>query len=285
MSIRQTTLRELVAGCERKGVLTLRYVHEDHEDVKFNEGRDTGTLGHTGIEAYLRGEDYGKAIQDKMEELPQDDSAGLAKAAKNATLSLASVLSKVDNHLFGVDIVHIEEPWETSFGDVEVSGIWDLVLRDDQLGCVEIVDWKFRKSFTTLSRQDFQGRTYALAAMELLDIPDEYVIHFTHGTIKVNGRGPAAKPPFIRFDTVTYDRDELLNHKMHIELSPGPVVYTNAAAMWLPPRYTGECSWRCPFYNECGILDTETPATLEDEAALMAELGWTLREESNEQSS
>lgn len=225
---------------------------------------DLGTLVHGGLEVYYRdGQDPAEWV---LAHRPEGEQF-------NQTVELARIM--VEGYVEwvaeeGVDVglrfEQAEELIEVEFGvysgdTVVVQGRQDLVVYDEALGQRLLID---NKTVQTLDQaadmlpQNEQLLTYAVLRMLASD-PIDGAIHNNLRRVK---RTATAKPPFYGRERVNYNRTQLQNHWRHMHGTITDMVHVaqqleaGADHQFLtPPSPSKDCSWRCPFFHACPMMD------------------------------
>lgn len=234
---------------------------------------DIGTLVHSGLEHYYRDNmqphlfigNQGREIADKFPE-------GLSKEWTEA-YNLAFIMAKgyvawveETGADAGLIITGVEREMEVYWGevggyDVFIVGHIDLEAID-ALGRPVLIDHKSVQSLTEpAGPADFQRATYAV--LRVMEDGTRYGA-LIHNQLRRVKRSARSKPPYYGRSEVQFNEVQLRKHWQTINvivneivaakgrLDSGEITLDDPSLYARPSR---DCSWRCPFFNICPMLD------------------------------
>lgn len=275
LKIRQSELSGWM-NCRRKNVLQYAegWTRPSRDRLLFPPNTaDTGNLVHAGLEVYYRdGIPPHVFIGNQGQELAATIEGGLSKAWAD-TYNLAFLMTKgyiewveetgIDA---GLVITGVERELEVYWGEVDgydvfITGHIDLE-GIDALGRPILID---HKSVATLTEPagptDFQRATYAM--LRRMEDGTQYAALY-HNQLRRVKRSAAAKPPFYARTEITFNDDQMrkqwqtVNVLVHEivgarkRLDAGEIKVNDPMLYARPSR---DCSWSCPFFNACPMMD------------------------------
>lgn len=275
IKIRQSELAGWVS-CRRQNVLQYAEGWNWPERDKFTRPpskADIGTLVHSGLEVYYRdGVQPHIYIGAEGQRLAAEREDGLIKPWSDA-YNLAFLMTKgyvewveetgIDA---GLVITGVEREMEVYWGevngyDVFITGHIDLEALD-ALGRPILIDHKSVATLTdTNGPMDFQRATYAM--LRRMEDGTKYAALF-HNQLRRVKRTATAKPPFYARPEITLNDDQMRKQWQTVNvivheivgarkrLDAGEIKVNDPS---LYPRPSRDCSWRCPYFNACPMMD------------------------------
>lgn len=197
-----------------------------------------------------------------------DDMVALASEGELGRLMLEGFLqwSAEDGIDSGYEIVGVEELLSARMlgGMAEVKGKLDLRIRDKRDGSHLLRDWKSAaqpSSYTKWAHMNPQLMTYMV--LDYLNTPES--LRIAGGQflmLKKVKRGPRAKPPFYEAVEVRHNVFTLRSFWTRLQGVLTEMVAVKQALdggadhrFVAYPTPSRECSWRCPFFTVCPLID------------------------------
>ncbi len=232
--------------CRRRTYLQYEMGYDKDEPIM-----GVGRAMHTLLESYYT--DNHPVVQD--EGLNAEDLQMVADM-----MSTYSVEAEEEGLDVGQVTITGEQRYHMDIGGLTLTGQVDALVYDDVLGGIIVRDHKTVGQFMNTSPRDFQLMCYAvMARAEGRDVKA-----IEHNQIKRNKRTGRAKPPFIRRVTHTVTSEALdafegmlaylvLEYKE--VMGSLSVLDDGVESPHLWVKGTNECSWSCPFFEMCGMID------------------------------
>jgi hypothetical protein len=244
-----------------------------------------GTLVHAGLEAYYRGAAVHPidVVKERAVEMITEagDFPGAAETIQDAA-GLAGIM--LEGYLdwvqetgadVGLDVYAAEQMVEVTLSPTpyRLRGKIDARARRAFDGAQVQLEHKTVGSLTDLpktAQSSFQFLTYDLLAY-LKSLEDADTTYRTDGVLlnmlKRVKRTARAKPPFYGREVVRHNTHELRSHWKHVVAIAREMDAVRARLeagedhhSVVPPTWTRDCTWSCPFYAVCPMFDDGSDA-------------------------
>lgn len=237
--------------CRRRSFLQYELGYDKDEAVM-----GVGRVVHALLNGYYTGASMNEEDQYTYENLSPEDR-------KMCHDMFDTYVTEVEEE--GLDIGQTtivgEKRYTLEVGGLTLTGQIDALVQDDILDGVIVRDHKTVGQFMNTAQRDFQLMTYAVMAWDA-----GYMVKaIEHNQIKRNKRTSRSNPPYIRRDPITVTEEAIESHRRQLaaivsEYFAAMNVAVNLSQLGLEdPRIwakgTNECSWQCPFFEVCGMID------------------------------
>lgn len=237
-----------------------------------------GSAVHESLEAYyLRGDNpvewLNRLYEDRINEAAQlgwfqSVQDEIAKEGDLAAIMVEGLLDWANETGMddGMELIGVEKNLEAPIGDnIYIKGKLDQQWRRAD-GRVIFRDWKTCAGFRELDDGflfNEQVKMYEL--LETLITPDQVTDGAQFVMLKKVKRTKTAKPPFYRLVEVRPNQEEIQSMFRRTKRSVEQIVQTDTMVSGdtslecmqyaCPPRPSRDCSWACPFFQVCPLMD------------------------------
>lgn len=243
----------------------------------FNKPLGIGNRVHGALEVYYNPESsqdpidwINKSLERDLESFPEEMHEAIQKEVELSLIMVEGYMEWLSET--GADqafvVLEAEQPRSVPLEpgrDVHLLAKLDARIRHDELGERISLDHKTVASLESML-PDLRLNTQALTQtlIEKLLEPDGPPAGTLFNMLKKVKRTVRAKPPFYARHFARHTDSELRNHWWHvvaladqIEDAEDRLRRGDSHQVVVPPNPTKDCSWDCPFFNLCPMVDND----------------------------
>jgi hypothetical protein len=263
----------LYKRCRRKWWLTsLRGLYRKQED-RFGP-LQLGTKIHKALELhYVDGVDPSSWLKSKYHEEDSqiewnnpNDRGEFFKEMYLAVTMIEGFMEwkETEGIDAGMHLIAAEQHVELYIEDLNaiIHGYLDQIWSRDTDGAVLFRDWKTAADFSA-EKYLFNDEQTKIYQMILKVLRDERVDGAQYMILKKSKRTARANPPFFKMIEARHNTDELRSMWLQMRRILEEMIVIRQAFLnktathhyLVPPMFTKDCSWDCPFYESCAMFD------------------------------
>ena len=164
----------------------------------------------------------------------------------------------------GMHLISAEQHVELPLAELNavIHGYLDQIWSRDTDGAVLFRDWKTAADFSA-EKYLFNDEQTKIYQMILKVLRDERVDGAQYMMLKKSKRTARANPPFFKMIEARHNTDELRSMWLQMHRILEEMIVIRHAFLdklaphqyLVPPTFTKDCSWDCPFYESCAMFD------------------------------